>query len=1034
MFKKIALVGVELTLLLFLAVIGLIWFSGGFSLALGPVLIKAHSLKNPLLILLTALCLRKCLLSAFFRESVWLPPIGRIKVALQTVADKIARRFLAARRFRRKVLWGLLLLLVSAILAAVVNPLDYGLNAVYYDNVSGSGAPILTAREDAFDLRRMGQKFPNIRTNYSIAWSGLIFIPIAGDYQFATRSDDGSELSVDDRRVVDNSGFHGLQERTGRLHLARGFHALDIRYVQGSSAAEFRAYWTPPGKPREDLAQATLLANAPTARMFFVGRGLEIVGAASAWLLTLGLVSGALVSARSSRILAPFFRASLIGRACRRGWDWLFKDHVPPRAFPAPAQKSTAAGLLALTGYVLLSLVWTYPLLLNFSTKMIGIGGDRYIALWNMWWMKKALLDLHVNPLYTDYLFYPHGLSLAFHDYSIFDSLASVPLQAFFTLPEIYNLLFLASYILGGCGCFLLVSYLTGDRYAAFLSGLVFAFWGGRAFYSDHLSFATIQWFPFCALYLLKTLRETAYRNPLLAAAFLAINAYSCGYYAIYMALFTALFLGYFACAESRTFFAAACLKRFGLAGLLFGSLMAPLAYPMLKDVLSGANYMVSALLSTEATSLNTLLFPSVNHPFIGKYVRYLYLKADLPMQWGLTGASFFGYTVLGLCVYTAVKLRHLKQGFWLLATTVFVVLAMGPHVLLFSQEYSWLPLPYLLLRRIPILGMVRVPVRFMILAMCCASVVAGLACWDIFRRLRIKKMAFVILAAALLFESFRGVGVTPLETAPAFYNQLARDREDYAILELTKLMNWEHSAARASLFQLTHGKRLFHGHVSRVSFDTYHQAYALYSVFDDLLACPPAQCTAAVGQNLFGGIDKPAITALLAFYKVRYVTLYYDYWYGSYENNRAILRQVFGEPVWEENGVSIFPVAQTPLAKNLAFPGFGMFPLAFDDAGGAIRAAARSADIKLLSVAPGQHVQVRFQGRSARFPQTERLRLFLNETLLTTVAIGDWTEVTLPAAALRPGENTLKFRLLDADAANWKQGLLLRQLEVEYL
>jgi hypothetical protein len=215
-----------------------------------------------------------------------------------------------------------------------------------------------------------------------------------------------------------------------------------------------------------------------------------------------------------------------------------------------------------------------------------------------MWWVKKALVDLHTNPLYTDYLFYPKGVSLAFHDFSLLNSLFSLPLQSLFTLSEIYNLLVLFTFILGGFGCFLLVRYLTGDRLAAFLSGLVFAFWGGRLYFISHLSLASTQWFPFCVLYLIKTLRENSYRNPVLAAIFLVMNALSAWYYAIYMTLFVLLFLCYSACAERKAFFTVDTLKRFGLIGILFIAIMFPILYPMMMEIFEGQEYMAAAVMS----------------------------------------------------------------------------------------------------------------------------------------------------------------------------------------------------------------------------------------------------------------------------------------------------------------------------------------------------------------------------------------------------------------------------------------------------
>src|SRR5207248_10703381 len=45
-----------------------------------------------------------------------------------------------------------------------------------------------------------------------------------------------------------------------------------------------------------------------------------------------------------------------------------------------------------------------------------AVGGDidGYNNIWNYYWLKTALLDLHRNPYFTDYIYYPTGISLRF--------------------------------------------------------------------------------------------------------------------------------------------------------------------------------------------------------------------------------------------------------------------------------------------------------------------------------------------------------------------------------------------------------------------------------------------------------------------------------------------------------------------------------------------------------------------------------------------------------------------------------------------
>ena len=42
---------------------------------------------------------------------------------------------------------------------------------------------------------------------------------------------------------------------------------------------------------------------------------------------------------------------------------------------------------LALLGYVLLTLVMTYPLVVRLKTHLVGFGDDAWVQYWNNWWV-----------------------------------------------------------------------------------------------------------------------------------------------------------------------------------------------------------------------------------------------------------------------------------------------------------------------------------------------------------------------------------------------------------------------------------------------------------------------------------------------------------------------------------------------------------------------------------------------------------------------------------------------------------------------
>ncbi len=1016
--KKICIRVAEFIIIVFSLVLLLIGLTGGFSFVLGPLHLKAHSFKNPVIILIVALFLRKMLSGRFIEEFFGLSFFQCREIRLYL--SRLARKFAESPRFRKYTLGIFLIVLFGMLLAVIANPLQRGLTATYYLNAEWSGEPELRRREQRLNLWRIKSEFP-AASRYSILWKGEIFIPGAGEYQFGTASDDRSELFIDDQLIVDNNGVHGLQERTGSIHLKKGFYPITLRSAEFGGAVAFRAFWSPPEKDREDLAQALLFARMPTQRDILVGKVLEIFLVIGACFCFVSLILATCIWLNGRHILRTFLKNSFIGQAYQK----CLKEGVRKKGIPEPVQKSAFANLFALSGYTLLSLIWTYPLIKKFSTEMVGLGGDRYIYLWDMWWVKKALLELFANPFHTDYIFYPKGIGLGFHDFTFFNSLLSIPLQWAFSLTETYNILFLLTFILGGFGCSQLVKYLTGDHLAAFFSGLVFAFWGARMYNVDHLSLASIQWFPFSALYLLKTLRESSYRNPILAAFFLVFNALSSLYYAVYMVIFAALFFLYCLWIERKRFFTVRCLKRFALMGGIFTMIMLPVLFPLIAEVLEGQEYMNSPVLVTDSTSPNVLLLPSVNHEILGKYVRYFYASLGAPMIRGLTGGSFIGYSVLFLSLYAMIKLRHLEKKFWLLAGVVFLVLSLGPYFQFFSKVYTNIPLPYQLFQRISILKALRVPVRFMMVVMLCCSVLCGYACWDIFRRIRYKILLFSLLAGLLLFEYVRVYYVRPLEEIPAFYREISQDTEVYTILELTTLMNWPHSAVRSSLFQTTHNKKLFHGHASRVSPETYQQAYAIYPVFDDFFTQPRK----FVEQESSLDADRQKILALLSYYDVRYVALYHDYWRGNYQENLSRLKKMFGEPIAEQPGIHWFKIDKVPVTQSLVYPGLGMFPLNYEQDAPARQVAIR-ADIKVLNIEGHAQLSIRFEGKAYHLPQ-EEVEISANGTVIATFSVGDWTEVKLPTIPLKPGDNTIRLR---TNNGHRKYGLRMRNITIELL
>ncbi|PZR97663.1 MAG: hypothetical protein DLM69_09445, partial [Candidatus Chloroheliales bacterium] len=138
--------------------------------------------------------------------------------------------------------------------------------------------------------------------------------------------------------------------------------------------------------------------------------------------------------------------------------------------------------LLPLVSYLVVTIIYTWPVALRFATETpaeVHLMPDRDLNLWNLWWFRYSLLNLHHNPFYNPLIYWPDyqssGVPLWFHTLQPFNMTLGFFLQQFFNLVTTYNTIIFFAFILSGYGAYLLVSYVSGNRIAGFVGGLAFA-------------------------------------------------------------------------------------------------------------------------------------------------------------------------------------------------------------------------------------------------------------------------------------------------------------------------------------------------------------------------------------------------------------------------------------------------------------------------------------------------------------------------------------------------------------------------------
>jgi hypothetical protein len=72
----------------------------------------------------------------------------------------------------------------------------------------------------------------NSNEDFGVQYTGYIKIPKDGLYTFFINSDDGTDLIIDKKLVVDNDGRHAPQEESGSLVLKAGYHKIKVDFFQ----------------------------------------------------------------------------------------------------------------------------------------------------------------------------------------------------------------------------------------------------------------------------------------------------------------------------------------------------------------------------------------------------------------------------------------------------------------------------------------------------------------------------------------------------------------------------------------------------------------------------------------------------------------------------------------------------------------------------------------------------------------------------------------------------------------------------------
>jgi hypothetical protein len=375
-----------------------------------------------------------------------------------------------------------------------------------------------------------------------LQWQGQLRAPGTGTYVIHARGRGTVSVRIDGRDVLSATSESLRVEES--LALAAGPHDIAIELRPQGPGLRLQLGWTRPGRfgpwhddvvPPRYLGTSSFLWWTLTDLLAFLA----------------ALLAGALVW------LVP--------------WD-------RPRLVPAPQPVTRCQVAVSVLGYALLLAVMSWPLVKDPLHQGMTDRPDGRLNAWILAWDIHAIVH-EPGRLFQAPIFHPMPDALAFSENLLLPALLSAPALAAGGPVLAYNFVLLLSLLVSGLGVELLVRRCTGDWFAAFVAGAVFAAGAHRWVRLAHLHAEVTLFLPFALLALDRFFERRTLARALLVGLLLALQGLS----SIYLGAITATALCAAALVGVFGGIGLRDLGRLGAGFVLAGLLLLPVAAPYFR-------------------------------------------------------------------------------------------------------------------------------------------------------------------------------------------------------------------------------------------------------------------------------------------------------------------------------------------------------------------------------------------------------------------------------------------------------------------
>ena len=461
--------------------------------------------------------------------------------------------------------------------------------------------------------------------------------------------------------------------------------------------------------------------------------------------------------------------------------------------------------------YTLFFFVLTWPSSLHLKTHILGDSWDGFQMYWNLWWVRRSIVNGGMRLFETSLLFFPKTPNLLVHSLHPFGGLLTIPFSPFLNDVEMFNLVVIFAFAVSGWGVYLLARHLNIGVFPALIGGYIFTFCSYHfAHATGHLNLILMQWIPFYFLFFLRLIARSRLRDAFLSAIFLFLVLLCDHYYFLFCVLASVVFIVWGLFFKTADLVNSRFVRAFSLFFLLALSTSGVFIFSLLKVVHEGN--IVGHNASVYGMDLFALLIPG----------GHWHWHAHTASYWiGLNGGNYhessvhvgFGAVCLAVCGFHYLQKRRENMRFlWLFLFLFFFWLSLGKDLQIFGSLIM-LPMPYEALGRVlPIVGLGGVPVRFIVVAVLALSIFAAYGAQMLLTTRKGRIVVALLLCAVILELYPRPIPVRRV-SFPLYIEFLAQRAEvkPGAVLDLA------HTPPFAMVYQTRHRQPIHTGYLARM-------------------------------------------------------------------------------------------------------------------------------------------------------------------------------------------------------------------------